>query len=54
MVNLNENIEKFYKRKLQIENLLSNSNNLQSNELSELSKELSEIKMDDSDDDKDK
>ena len=44
MVNLNENIEKFYKRKLEIENLLSNSNSLQSNQLSELSKELSEIK----------
>ena len=44
MANLNENIEKFYKRKLEIENLLSNSNSLQSNQLSELSKELSEIK----------
>ena len=44
MVNLKENIDKFFKRKLDIEKLLSNSTALRSNELSELSKELSEIK----------
>ena len=45
MINLHKNIDRFFKRKLDIEKLLSNTNGLQSNELTELSKELSEIKI---------
>ncbi len=45
MINLHENIDRFFKRKLDIEKLLSNSKGLKSNELAELSKELSEIKI---------
>ena len=43
MLNLDEKIEKFFSRKLEIENQLSHSQNLESDKLTELSKELSEI-----------
>ena len=43
MLNLDEKIEKFFSRKLEIENQLSHNLDLESDKLTELSKELSDI-----------
>ena len=45
MINIEKKINKFLSRKLEIENSLSNSGNLDSKTLTELSKELSEVKV---------
>ena len=45
MINLNQNVQKFFKRKLEIEKRLSDLSNIKSDELTKLSKELAEVNI---------
>ena len=45
MINLNQNVQKFFKRKLEIEKRLSDLSKIKSDELTKLSKELAEVNI---------